>query len=97
MLKNYNNKYNQLDDAFHELKHQYDITQYELKCVKKILLELCTVMAPSKQDYVQELLNKHDKVYKTLHEPNGKLPLANIRFHHQLTPDLGNVYVWNNL
>nr|QNN89482.1 ORF31 [Pieris brassicae granulovirus] len=35
LLKNYNNKYNRMNEEFQELQHQYDKTQYELKCVKK--------------------------------------------------------------
>ncbi|AAK70699.1 ORF39 similar to XcGV ORF34 [Cydia pomonella granulovirus] len=95
LLKNYNKKYNQLDDAFQELQHQYDRTQYELRCLKKVLLEVCSLVAPHKEDMVQEMLNKHDKVYRTLHGENGAPPLATIRFNHQLSPELGSGYMWN--
>ncbi|AAQ21631.1 unknown [Cryptophlebia leucotreta granulovirus] len=94
LLKKYNKKYNQLDDAFQELQQQYDKTQYELKCLKKILLEVCSIVAPHKEEIVQEMIDKHDKVYKTLYE-NGSEPLASIRFNHQLSPELGSGYLWN--
>ncbi|ACZ63517.1 PrGVORF31 [Pieris rapae granulovirus Wuhan] len=96
LLKNYNNKYNRMNEEFQELQHQYDKTQYELKCVKKMLLEVCSIVAPEKSETIENMLDKHDKVYKTLHQ-NGKPPLATIRFNHQLSPDLGSVYVWNYL
>ncbi|ABC61162.1 unknown [Choristoneura occidentalis granulovirus] len=95
LLKNYSKKYNQLEETFQELKHQYDKTQYELRSVKNILLELCSEVAPAKTNSIQELLDKHDKMYKTLHQ-NGSTPLATIRFAHQLNPDLGTAYVWEN-
>ncbi|AKN80714.1 hypothetical protein [Diatraea saccharalis granulovirus] len=93
-LKHYNNKFNQMDDALHNLREQYDKTQFEIKCIKKILLEICSAVAPNKEVVVREMLEKHDKVYRTLHD-YGNIPLAHIRFNHQLSPDLGSVYVWN--
>ncbi|APO13917.1 ORF33 [Plodia interpunctella granulovirus] len=96
LLKTYNKKFNELDDAFQTLKQQYDKTQYELKCVKRILKEVCSVVAPHREEMVQEMIDKHDKVYRTLYE-NGAAPLANIRFHHQLSPELNSVYLWNNI
>lgn len=95
-LKKYNNKYNQLDDAFQRLQQQYDKTQYELKCVKKILLDVCAVVSPHNREMVQELLDRHDKVFKTVYE-NGSTPLASIRFEHHLTPQLDTIYVWDTL
>ncbi|QOD39995.1 Maph32 [Matsumuraeses phaseoli granulovirus] len=94
LLKQYNNKCNQLNDAYQELQLQYDKTQFELRCVKQILLEICQEVAPHKQNIVQDMVDKHDKVYKTLHA-TGTTPMASIRFAHQLSPDLGSIYVWN--
>ncbi|AAM70232.1 hypothetical protein [Phthorimaea operculella granulovirus] len=96
-LKNYNNKYNRLDDAYRELQQQYDKTQFELRCIKNILLEIVQVVLPHREELVQEMLDKHDKVYKTLFEYGGSTPLASIRFNHQFSPELGAKYVWNSL
>ncbi|AAP85666.1 ORF_29 [Adoxophyes orana granulovirus] len=96
MLKNFNNKYNRVDDAYHELRQQYDKTQYELKKIKQILLNICETVAPQYRTEIDDMLNTHDKRYKTLYE-NNTLPLANIRFEHHLKPDLNTSYVWNYL
>nr|ALN41976.1 hypothetical protein [Cnaphalocrocis medinalis granulovirus] len=100
LLKSYNNKYNKLDDAYHELRQQYDITQYELRCVKKILQEICTTVAPHRLQYIQHLLDTHDKNYKMLYEErNTNIPLAQIRFKNNLTVDQNgkSMYVWDVL
>lgn len=95
LLKSYNKKYNQLSDAFQQLQYQYDKTQFELKCIKQILLELCAIAAPHAKYKVQEMLDKHDKIYNTLHT-NTTPAIANIRFNYQLFPDLGATYLWEN-
>nr|UYX49666.1 ORF31 [Darna trima granulovirus] len=97
LLKNYNNKSNKLYESFEDLKSQYDKTQYELRCIKKLLSEVCLIVAPHKRELVENMLHKHDKVYKTLHDEHGNQPIATIRFSHQLSPDLGSKYVWNFL
>nr|ARX72021.1 hypothetical protein EREL_032 [Erinnyis ello granulovirus] len=94
VLKNYTKKYNTLDDSLHELQQQYDKTQYELRCIKNILLEVCSVVAPDKQHVVQQMLDKHDSRYKTQYKLNSS-PLASIRFDYQLKPDLGTNYLWD--
>ncbi|AKS25370.1 Clas27 [Clostera anastomosis granulovirus B] len=97
VLKNYTRKYNLLDDSYHELKQQYDKTQYELRCIKNILLDVCLLVAPDKQHVVQQMLDKHDSRYKTQFELNSSAsaPLASIRFDYQLKPDLGAKYLWD--
>ena len=94
VLKNYTRKYNLLDDSYHELRQQYDKTQYELRCIKNLLLELCVLVAPDKQYVVQQMLDKHDSRYKTQFESNSA-PLASIRFDHQLKPELSAKYLWD--
>ncbi|UXX41836.1 hypothetical protein [Psilogramma increta granulovirus] len=94
VLKNYTKKYNLLDDMYHELRQQYDKTQYELKCIKNLLLEMCKLVVPDKQYVVQQMLDKHDSRYKTQFEFNNT-PLATIRFDHQLKPELGINYLWD--
>ncbi|AGQ20300.1 hypothetical protein CalGV041 [Clostera anastomosis granulovirus A] len=94
LMKNYNNKYNKLEDTVYELKHQYDKTQYELRVVKGILLEVCAAFAPHGKEQVTKMLDDHDKRFRTKYV-DGVVPLANIRFDHQLLSDLGSTYVWN--
>lgn len=95
LLKAYNKKCNLLDDKLYELQKQYDKTQYELRCVKQILGEVCETAAPHRKEVVEQMLENHSRTFRT--ELDGGL--ASIMFQHQLYKDLGpsSPAVWSNI
>lgn len=94
LIKTFNKKINQLDDKVYELQRQYDQTQYELRCIKMVLKEICQTSAPHHSALIEDMLDQHDKVYKTLYGLDNTQPLASIRYAHQMNKDLGSAYVW---
>lgn len=97
LLKGQGKRTNQLDDRLYELQKQYDKMQYELRCIKGVLQEVCQTAVPHRTREVRELLENHDKMYRTWYGGDGSPPLATIRFGHQVNRDLGSSYsaVWN--
>lgn len=85
MLKAYNKKCNLLDDRVYELQKQYDRVQYELKCVKELLSEVCDTVAPHRKEAVERMIENHGRTFRT-EMGDG---LASIVFEHQLFTDLG--------
>ena len=95
LLKAYNKKCNQLDDRVYELQKQYDKVQYELKCVKELLSEMCDTVAPHRKEFVEQMIENHGRIFRT--DLNGGL--ASIVFEHQLHTDLGpsSPAIWANI
>ncbi|AJK91690.1 ORF029 [Spodoptera frugiperda granulovirus] len=91
MVKEFNQKYHELEDKYDELRFQYDRVQYELRCLKGIMREVCEQIAPQRLDEIEAALRNHDKIYRTTLNSWGGGQLASIRFEHQLWPDLGPV------
>jgi|WetSurMetagenome_2_1015567.scaffolds.fasta_scaffold507958_1 hypothetical protein len=93
LLKAYNKKCNLLDDKVYELQKQYDRVQYELKCVKELLSELCDTAAPHRKEAVERMIENHGRIFRT------ELSGASIVFEHQLFTDLGpsSPTVWANI
>ncbi|AAS82704.1 ORF34 [Agrotis segetum granulovirus] len=83
LLKVYKAKCNILEDRVYELQQQYDKTQYELKCVKELLAEICEIVAPHRKDLVDEMIENHGRRFRTEHLPYGQPPLANLKYKHQ--------------
>ncbi|QBQ01584.1 PlxyGVORF31-like protein [Hyphantria cunea granulovirus] len=89
IIKAFSNKHYDLEERYHELREQHDKVQFELRCIKEIMVELCEVLAPHRAVTVSAMLDKHDRTHRTLYR-DGKPRFNSIRFEHQIQTDLNS-------
>ncbi|AAG27329.1 PxORF31 peptide [Plutella xylostella granulovirus] len=83
VIKGINKKYINLEDKYYDLQQEHDKLQYEVKCIKEILSDVCQLVAPHHSDTVDSLIDNHDRNHKTIYSRDGQAPLNSIRFRHQ--------------